>query len=365
MKRIALLVPWYAGSHKRWADGLKRHSSHQVDIHSLPGRHWKWRMHGAAVTLAGRVLEADVPYDLIVAEDLMDVAVFTALLRQAGVGTPVAMYFHENQISYPVSPRDTDVAQKRDLHYGFINYTSALASDTVFFNSVYHRNSFLGALPGFLDRYPDHGNKGTVGQIAAKANVLPLGLDLKELNRFQPANDSTPGVPLILWNHRWEYDKCPGIFLQLLLALQERGLAFEVALLGQRGGEEPPLLEEARSRLGTAIVQDGPVDDFATYAAWLWRADILPVTGIQDFFGGSVVEAIYAGCHPVLPRRLAYPEHVTDPGAFYATDEEAIDKVAALIESGAWRQAPAYATNVARYDWSAMIRSYDKAFDRP
>jgi hypothetical protein len=37
---------------------------------------------------------------------------------------------------------------------------------------------------------------------------------------------------------------------------------------------------------------------------------VYPVTAIQDFFGISVVEAIEHGNFPLLPDRLAYPEHI-------------------------------------------------------
>ena len=301
-------------------------------------------------------------YDLLLANDLMAVAVFTARLRQAGIKTPVATYFHENQISYPVSPRDTDLTQARDLHYGFINYTTALVSDKLYFNSHYHQDSFLAALPAFLGRYPDHDNMATVDEIAAKAEVLPLGIDLQALVPHKPQEDGDKQVPLILWNHRWEFDKCPEVFLQLLLDLRQRDLVFKVALLGERGTEEPPLLDTVRKVLGDDIVQDGPVESFAEYAGWLWRADIIPVTGIQDFFGGSVVEAIYTGCHPVLPRRLAYPEHLSEPGAFYNNADEAVEMVAHLIESGNWRQPSPHVSAVARYDWTSLVSQYDEAF---
>ncbi|MEX0324488.1 MAG: DUF3524 domain-containing protein [Puniceicoccaceae bacterium] len=359
--RICLLEPWYGGSHRRWADGLVQHSRHDIEILSLPARHWKWRMHGAAVTLARQVIDSGSEFDCFLANDMMDVAVFTALIRQAGIRAPVAVYFHENQISYPLSPRDTDIPEARDLHYGWINYTSALVAIKVYFNSRYHKESFLSALPVFLKRYPDSANPGTVDTIAAKSEVLPLGMDLKALDSYRPRNQEEKSVPLILWNHRWEYDKCPDDFLQILLQLHRRGLDFEVALLGERGVEEPARLAETREVLGPAIVHDGPVDAFPEYARWLWRADILPVTSRQDFFGGSVVEAIYAGCHPVLPRRLAYPGHLNDGSVFYETLEEAVERTASLIESGAWQSPFRQSATVGRYDWTRLAGQYDAA----
>ncbi|MCB0587349.1 MAG: DUF3524 domain-containing protein, partial [Phaeodactylibacter sp.] len=49
---ILLIEPFLSGSHQKWAEGYRAHSRHNVRILSLKGRHWKWRMHGGAATLA-------------------------------------------------------------------------------------------------------------------------------------------------------------------------------------------------------------------------------------------------------------------------------------------------------------------------
>ena len=359
--RIGLLSPWYGGSHRRWADGLRAESRHQIEVFTLPDRHWKWRLHGAAVSLAGAVAGRASELDLILADDMLDVAVLRGLLAQKGVHLPLATYFHENQVTYPVSGRDTDRIHGRDLHYGFINYTSALASDRIFFNSAYHKRVFLEALPGYLSRFPDYTTRECIPEIEEKSRVLPLGLDLRQFDSARPEEGRLSEVPLILWNHRWEYDKQPDAFLRLLLELDSRGHAFEVALLGERGSEEPVLLEELRRRLGPRILQDGPVDKMADYAQWLWRADIVPVTAIQDFFGASVVETLYCQCHVFVPNRLAYPEYVVDSGSIYPDEEGLLDRVAGLMDSGEWRHPGRGRESVRSFDWKALIPFYDKA----
>ena len=362
--KICLLEPWYGGSHRRWADGLRKHSAHAVTIFPLPARHWKWRMHGAAVTFAEQLNRLPPDWDLILASDMMDVALFRSLLADPWRRIPLATYFHENQLTYPVSPRDTDKPAQRDRHYGFVNYTSVLASDRVYFNSHYHMKAFLGALPGFLEGFPDFPNRGTVQAAAEKSAVLPLGMELHALGEGKPADPQPGRVPLLLWNHRWEYDKQPEAFLQLLLALLDKGLDFEVALLGERGSREPDLLPAVRTRLGDRIVHDGMVGNRAEYAAWLWRADILPVTAQHDFFGGSVVEAVYCGCHPLLPNDLAYPEHFTDGDVFYTGIGEGSAKLQHLIRSGLWREHCPLSAEAARYDWERMAPVCDEAFHR-
>ena len=56
--KILYVEPYYAGSHRQWIDSYKDYSKHEIDILSLPGKKWKWRMHGGAITLANKFLES-------------------------------------------------------------------------------------------------------------------------------------------------------------------------------------------------------------------------------------------------------------------------------------------------------------------
>jgi len=360
--RITIVEPYCTGSHAAWAKEYASFSRHEVELLTLPGRNWKWRMHGGAVTLASRFLAAPPP-DLILATDMLDLTTFLALTRATSGRCRCAVYFHENQLTYPWSPEDPDRALQRDQHYAFINYTSALAADAVLFNSGYHKQAFLGALPGFLNQFPDQAEPASVQLIAAKSRVLPLGLDLRKLDRHRPESGES-GPPLILWNHRWEYDKAPEAFFGALYQLADQGLDFRVAVLGESFGRVPAVFKKARERLGARVVQWGYLESFEAYAKWLWRADILPVTSRQEFFGASVVQALYCGCAPLLPDRLSYPEHVpaqAAQGVLYREDEQLADRLRALIvERGA---ATALSGFVRRYDWGELAAVYDGFFE--
>ncbi|NIR52353.1 DUF3524 domain-containing protein, partial [candidate division KSB1 bacterium] len=332
---ILILEPYFTGSHKAWAEGYAHYSGHEVRILSLHGNFWKWRMHGGAVSLARKFYELDFTPDLLLATDMLDLTIFLSLTREKTSSLPVALYFHENQLTYPWSPSDRDVAKNRDKHYGFINYASALAADAVFFNSQYHLQAFLSELPGFLRHFPDQQELETVEQIEAKSRVLPLGLDLERLDAAHLASEDGCR-PLILWNHRWEYDKNPGEFFHALEILADKELDFEVAIVGECFSRRPEAFLSAKEKLGDRIVQFGYVKAFADYAAWLWKADILPVTSYQDFFGTSLVEAIYCNCYPILPYRLAYPELVPSelhPRHFYNDFEELVHKLETAIRN--------------------------------
>jgi len=364
--RITIVEPYCAGSHAAWAHEYASHSRHEVELLTLPGRNWKWRMHGGAVTLAARFLASAHLPDLILATDMLDLTTFLALTRGTSSACRCALYFHENQLTYPWSPGDPDPGEKRDLHYAFINYASALAADAVLFNSSYHKDAFLGALPGFLKGFPDATEPASVGHIAAKSRVLPLGMDLKKLDRHRPQEGREPGPPLILWNHRWEYDKDPEAFFSALYLLAEEGLDFRVAVLGESFGRVPAVFKQARERLGTRVVQWGYLESFAQYAQWLWRADILPVTSRQEFFGASVVQALYCGCAALLPERLAYPEHVPAENAarfLYRDDEGLADRLRLLLGE-ALGAGEALGNSVGYYDWEYLAPVYDDYLER-
>lgn len=365
---ILILEPYFTGSHASWAREFADVSRHKVDILSMRGDFWKWRMHGGAVTLAGKFLSCHVKPDLLLATDMLDLTTFLALIRKAGTPVKTAIYFHENQLTYPWSPKDRDRIKQRDMHYAFINYVSALAADGVFFNSHYHLNAFVDELRHFLKSFPDCNELTNAQLIKGKSRVLHLGMDLKQfdIHNAKKNGSVTNSLPLILWNHRWEYDKNPEAFFQALYKLDEGGFDFEVAILGECFARKPEIFLEAHKKLRTRIVHFGFVEDFEEYANWLWKADILPVTSMQDFFGGSVVQAMYCNCYPLLPRRLAYPEHIPDElhsRFFYDDGNDLVEKLKNLILNIREVRQENVQTFVAKYDWQRMAPIYDNAFE--
>lgn len=360
--RVTLLEPFYTGSHKLWADGLIDLSSHDIRLYSLPGRHWKWRMHGAAPYFANQLNLDKVESDLILASDLMDVSVFRGLLDGHFSNSKVVTYFHENQITYPWSPSDHDPSLQRDRHYGFINFTTALASDACFFNSKYHMESFLGALPEFLSAFPDFQLKDFVPKIKAKSKVLHLGMDLKKLDLGEDIPE--PGrKAVLLWNHRWEYDKNPEAFFNALFELKKRGVFFELIVLGESFARCPEIFAKAKGVLKEEILHFGYAKDFEDYKRFLWKADILPVTSNQDFFGGSVVEAMYCNCIPLLPKRLAYPEHVPEKlhSSFFYEEDEFVNRLQRMIFNVNILRKQNVRQFVEHYDWKHQAPVYDDA----
>ena len=360
---ILIVEPYYTGSHKQWAEGYKKHSNHKIKIISMKGQFWKWRMHGGAVTLAKSYIELNWKPDVIFCSDMLDLSTFLSLTRRETKNIPVAIYFHENQISYPWSPNDRDVRNKRDNHYGFINFTSALSADKVFFNSSFHMNTFLDDLSPFLRHFPDYNELDTIKIIKEKSKVLPVGLELSKFNNLTIQKDQDP---VILWNHRWEYDKNPEFFFNTLSKLKKNGLFFKLIIIGESFGKIPEVFEKAKIEFEENILEWGYLKTFSQYAYSLHKADIIPVTSNQEFFGVSVMEAIYCGVWPILPERLSYKELFSDAtykNNFYSDDSLFYEKIKLSILNIKDIRKKSMKNIPKKYDWKNITKEYDETLE--
>jgi len=335
------------------------HSSHTVTLMALPARFWKWRMQGAALTLADRVAELTRQPDMILATDMLNLPAFLGLTRDRLSEVPVAIYFHENQLTYPCPP-----GQSRDLTYAMINWLSTVAADRIYFNSMYHLHDWYSELPRLLKHFPDFTHLDRIDGVRSRSSVLPVGCDLQRIDRAAPRKSLA--APVIIWNQRWEYDKDPETFFRVLYMLADEGLDFRVIIAGICDRHSAPEFEAARAALADRVIHFGRAES-GCYVELLRQADIVVSTAIHEFFGVSIVEAIYAGCFPVLPHRLVYPEMI--PDAYHDTClYEDFDTLLAQLRWAVTHRSEARSVArrlnapVARFDWRAIAAQYDRAF---
>ncbi len=363
------------GSHQDFRLGLARHSRHRYRALTLPPRFWKWRMRGAAAWFADRLTAEPEPCDLILATSLLNVADLRGLLPAPLDRRPLVLYMHENQLTYPLSPEE-----EFDFHFGFTNIVSCLAADHVVFNSAFHRDLFLDALPDYLGRMPEAIPRGVRGRLEARSEVLPVGLERVPLDApdravwrgspcDQAAGPSWPRDgrrPILLWNHRWEFDKRPELFVEAVGRLLDQGLEFAVLLLGDdrhRGEVFQPLA----ARLGDRCLAFGHVDDRRRYERWLQSADIVVSCAEQEYFGIAVAEAVHAGCYPVLPRRQVYPSlygALCRGRHFYTDADELVALLSGLIRGEGFGHMCPLAAAMDAFCWPRLAAAYDAMLAR-
>ncbi|WP_373054243.1 DUF3524 domain-containing protein, partial [Thioalkalivibrio sp.] len=323
-KRILLLSAYRADSHAAWTDWLTAtFDAFDWRVLELPGRHFRWRIRGNPLSWLDHL--EGVEADAIIATSMVDLATLRGLHPHLAA-RPTLYYVHENQFAYPVGHH-----QVRSVEPQMVQIYAALAADRVAFNSAFNRDSFLDGMETLLGRMPDHAPDGLRTRLRERSRVLPVPVT----PRATPNGARDPG--LILWNHRWEYDKAPEVFTEALLRLRAVGADFRLALLGARPAKAPEALQRLRATLGDRIVADGKLPR-GEYEALLGQAAIVVSTALHEFQGLAVLEATAAGATPLVPDALAYREQYPDTCRYPAGN------VAALTEHlHAWLQhgAPA------------------------
>ena len=353
--QVCLVEPFYGGSHRAWADGYVKHSSHEVTLLTLPAENWRWRMRGGAVTLAAQVGElcaGGYRPEVVLVSDMIDLSLFRELTFRHWGRPFTVLYMHENQLAYPSQ-------QGTPVEFPWINWTSVLAADEIWFNSDHHRATFFELLPGLFDRFPDGPHDGPVELVLGRSVVVPVGVDLAP---FSP--NERDGRARIVWNHRWEHDKRPDRFMRAVARLEGD---FDVVLLGEERIGGDPVREAFESALGGRLVWSGFADR-DRYVELLNDSDIVVSTADHEFFGISVVEAVGAGCYPVLPNRLSYPELIPDgfhEGVLYSGSDPASRLRSCLADIDATRKLGLdLAKGMYAHSWEVVAPGYDERLAR-
>lgn len=359
--KLLIIEPFFGGSHREWTERIRSFSRHEVDVLYLEGCYWKWRMRGGAVLLAEEYLALDRAPEIILASSMLDLPTFLGMIAKGGASIPpVALFCHENQFLYPI-PDDRPALKEQRDNFGSINWRSSLVADLNIFNSEFHRREALNAYHEFIRRAPDHKAGSLVERIRDRTTVYPPAPDLLSLDEEVGSSLPKGKAKALLWNHRWEAEKGPNAFASIIKDLIEEGYAFQLILAGPSGNEE-----RIRKTLAEAyperVIWSGPANDREEYLACLRAADLLLVTSEQDFFGLSVIEAMHQRTLPILPDRLAYPEHLSGKleGLLYRGMEEAKDHLRQILEGNCPVSPEDAREAVLPYD----IREWMEAFDQ-
>lgn len=359
---ILTVEPFYSGSHKAFLNGLQEHSRHTIIPVNLNHKGQKWQMQGNSVVLAGMALKVQQEVDLLLVSSMINLPAFLALTHPRFSDVPKIMYMHENQLTRPVPE-----GEQRDQTYTYINYLSMLSADRLIFSSEFQRDDLLKALPEFLEDYPEDQDYDPVSQISEKSIVMYPGLDLKQFDN-QPDHRESNEVPVIVWNQRWQFDRNPAQFFRVLNRLNDIDLEFDLILAGDTRHEKPEEFKKAWERYGGQITHFGYVENKENYSRLLHKGDIVISTATYEFFCVAIMEAIYCGCHPLVPNRLHYPELIPQSlhkpllhaPVVYETEDDLFHYLKDLLTKKSQPLPKDTLQNINKHlDWSERIEEYD------
>ncbi|XP_005463431.1 tRNA-queuosine alpha-mannosyltransferase isoform X1 [Oreochromis niloticus] len=397
--RVLLVEAFYGGSHKQLIDLLKENIA-GCSVFTLPAKKWHWRARTAALYFS-QTIPACPSYRLLFSSSVLSLCELAAL-RPDLAQLKKVLYFHENQLLYPVRRH-----QDRDFQYGYNQVLSCLVADVVVFNSRFNMDSFLSSIPSFMKKIPDHRPKDLDRLIRPKCVVLNFPLQFPDVSRFLPKHklvrrpteqshvddiitlqakqqqsrahdEDTPrceqpaegGVanqvkPLhIVWPHRWEHDKNPELFFSTLLRLKERGLDFHLSVLGETFTDVPEIFSSSRLLLDSHILNWGFLPSKEDYLRVLCEADVVVSTASHEFFGVAMLEAVHCGCFPLCPKALVYPE-IFPAQYLYSTPEQLCKRLQGLCRKPDVARRHIVKVDTSAYSWVALKPHFQHLLSAP
>ncbi|XP_070832474.1 tRNA-queuosine alpha-mannosyltransferase isoform X2 [Chaetodon trifascialis] len=404
---VLLVEAFHGGSHKQLIDLLKENID-RCAVFTLPAKKWHWRARTAALHFS-QTIPTSPSYRVLFTSSVLNLCELVALRPDLACLKKV-LYFHENQLVYPVR-KD----QERDFQYGYNQVLSCLVSDVVVFNSVFNMDSFLSSISSFMKKIPDHRPRDLDLLIRPKCVVLHYPVQFPDVTRLlpkhkllrspaetSPADDivtpqdeqltprpeqedphqstSEPRTdqgpvsedtedqmkPLhIVWPHRWEHDKNPELFFSTLIKLKERGLHFHLSVLGETFTDPPEVFLEARRLLDCHILNWGFLSSKDDYLQVLCQADVVVSTAKHEFFGVAMLEAVHCGCYPLCPKALVYPEIF--PEYLYSTPEQLCKRLQTLCRRPDVARKHVVKVDTSSFSWTSLKERFESllAAQRP
>ena len=333
----------------------------------MPANKWKWRMRTAAVSFADEVnklIAKGCKWDALFCSDMLNLAEFLGLVDKRIGNIPSIVYFHENQLTYP-----NRIESERDYQFAVTNMTTALAADSVWFNSEFHKNEFLASLKKFIRKIPGRKPEKIINRIRTKSIVQQPGIEIQHIEK----DEQSKGPMRILWAARWEHDKNPQDFFAAIKKIANKGADFRLSVIGEHFRDIPKIFTQAAKEFADKIDHWGYQSCREDYLKVLQNADVAVSTAIHEFFGISMAEAIASGAYPVLPNRLSYPEIISnieeaEPEEFFydGKPQSLAIKLTTLSrrfkKNNLWQSKPQRGIiAMQKYSWQKRAAEMDKA----
>ncbi|RXM98649.1 Glycosyltransferase-like domain-containing protein 1 [Acipenser ruthenus] len=306
------------------------------------------------------------------------------------------LYFHENQLVYPVRKN-----QERDFQYGYNQVLSCLVADVVVFNSAFNMESFLTTIGTFMKLIPDYRPKDLEKIIRPKCQVLYFPINFPDVKRFftddkhsyfsektvveearnpercLSENENSTLVKRLTKNS--DSDQEPGSCKKISATCQEvplnppgtpqelnRKEESESTVPYHEEDKEQPTFDpcgktdiftEARKDLDACVSHWGYISSKEEYFKALCEADVVVSTAKHEFFGVAMLEAVHCGCYPLCPNALVYPE-IFAAEYLYSTPEQLFKRLQNFCKRPDLVRKHHAKVDTDQFSWAALCREF-------
>ncbi|XP_043361026.1 glycosyltransferase-like domain-containing protein 1 isoform X4 [Dermochelys coriacea] len=363
--RILLIEAFYGGSHKQLADLLQEEIEECV-LYTLPAKKWHWRARTAALYFM-QTVPANANYRILFASSVLNLTELIALRPDLGKLKKV-LYFHENQLAYPVQK-----CQERDFQYGYNQILSCLVADIVVFNSAFNMESFLTSIGKFLKLIPDHRPKDLEKIIRPKCQVLYFPVRFPDVSRFMPKHklahlEKITGVKgngdtyLFRGLPFQQKYRATGSLMKNSSSRPESGLCeaqSELCTTQQERLQYPLISLEKlnKSKASESTNQEVPCQEDKQHVTFN-PCNLLSGMDYQQrplhiVWPHRWIEAVYCGCYPLCPNALVYPE-IFPAEYLYSTPEQLFKRLQNFCKRPDIVRKHLYKGEMDQFSWAAL-----------
>src|SRR5688500_9100138 len=286
---ILALEPFFGGPRRQMLETVIRCSKHRWTLLKLPPRRIERRLTAAAIWFAeqlsrhwsGRV-------DVLFTSEALNLAdlyrLVPALLRK-----PSVVYFHSNQLP--------DARAKAGGELDLINLNTATAATEIWFNSLYHLKTFLTRAAAAIARHEALAARSPYQEMCDKSQLVLPPIDFSAIHQTIEANNGNPPPR----EHRRIFVETRDADVHKLNAafamLKRRGELFDLITVGP--------VEELSEELKRVTL---PESDNRAHVKAMLSCGLFVSGRVGAPADHHAVNALAAGCWPVVPRHGVYPE---------------------------------------------------------
>ncbi|XP_029415579.1 glycosyltransferase-like domain-containing protein 1 isoform X3 [Nannospalax galili] len=351
-----LIEAFYGGSHRQLVELLQEELEDCV-LYTLPAKKWHWRARTSALYFSQSIPTSE-HYRILFTSSVLNLTELAALRPDLGKLKKI-LYFHENQLVYPVKKY-----QERDFQYGYNQILSCLVADVIVFNSVFNMESFLTSIGKFMKLIPDHRPKNLESIIRPKCQVIYFPIKFPDVSRFMPKHKIAHLKKMLSGNGYG------GTSLSPMLPTQAEGRDAENVLENLKSEYDVHSgLDTAQENLNNSSRQQSDLKNSSSSnnsSFHLGNEENITfdpcnlLCGVDDqqkplhiIWPHRWLEAVYCGCYPLCPKDLVYPE-IFPAEYLYSTPEQLSKRLQNFCKRPDIIRKHLYKGEVAPFSWAAL-----------